>query len=63
MGVSYQFLFMKSSGKQLEQITKLIEDGIIKTIVDKIYPFANTNEAVNHVATGRAKGKVVVKVK
>ncbi|PUV25057.1 MULTISPECIES: NADP-dependent oxidoreductase [Sphingobacterium] len=62
-GVSYQFLFMKSSGEQLEQITKLIEDGIIKTIVDKTYPFSHTNEALNYVATGRAKGKVVVKIK
>lgn len=62
-GVSYQFLFMKSSGEQLQKITKLIEDGIIKTIVDKTYPFSHTNEALNYVATGRAKGKVVVKIK
>jgi len=62
-GVDYQFLFMKSSGKQLEQITKLIEDGHIKTVIEKVYSFSQTNEAMNHVASGRAKGKIVVKIK
>jgi len=62
-GIDYEFLFMKSSGKQLKQITKLIEDGTIKIVVDKVYPFSQTNEALNHVASGRAKGKIVVKIK
>jgi NADPH:quinone reductase-like Zn-dependent oxidoreductase len=62
-GIGYEFLFMKSSGKQLEQITKLIEDGIIKIVVEKVYPFSQTNEALNHVASGRAKGKIVIKIK
>lgn len=61
--VDYQFLFMKSSGKQLEQITKLIEDGHIKTVIEKVYPFSHTNEAMRHVASGRTKGKIVVKIK
>ncbi|MFC6101598.1 NADP-dependent oxidoreductase [Olivibacter domesticus] len=62
-GIDYEFLFMKSSGKQLGEITKLIEDGTIKIVVDKVYPFPQTNEALNHVASGRAKGKIVVKIK
>jgi len=62
-GIDYQFLFMKANGGQLEQITKLIEDRTIKTVIDKVYPFSQTNEALKYVASGRAKGKVVVKVK
>ncbi|WP_223585352.1 NADP-dependent oxidoreductase [Sphingobacterium sp. GVS05A] len=62
-GVDYQFLFMRADGKQLEEITKLIDNGIIKIVVEKVYPFSQTNEALNHVARGRAKGKVVVKIK
>lgn len=62
-GIDYQFLFMKASGKQLTEITKLIENGIIKTIVDKVYLFEETNKALNHISSGRAKGKIVVKVK
>ncbi|MDO7846142.1 zinc-binding dehydrogenase [Hymenobacter sp. M29] len=59
----YSFLFMKASGKQLGDITKLVEAGIIKPVVDKTFPFAQTNEALAYVEGGRAKGKVVVQVK
>jgi NADPH:quinone reductase-like Zn-dependent oxidoreductase len=53
---------MRSQGDQLSQITKLIESGVIKPIIDKVFPFEQTNEALTYVETGRAKGKVVVKV-
>ncbi len=61
--VSYSFLFMSPNGKQLGEITKLIEAGIIKPIIDKVFPFEQTNEALAYVETGRARGKVVVKFK
>ena len=62
LGVNYSFLFMRSQGEQLSQITKLIESGVIKPVVDKVFPFEQTNEAMSYVEAGRAKGKVVVKV-
>lgn len=62
-GVDYEFLFMKANGSQLSRIAKLIEDGKIKPIVDKVYPFDQTNEAFNYLESGCAKGKVIVKVK
>jgi NADPH:quinone reductase-like Zn-dependent oxidoreductase len=61
--VDYSFLFMKSNGKQLTELTKLVESGKIKPIIDKIFPFEQTNEALEYVESGRAKGKVVVKIK
>lgn len=61
--VGYEFLFMRADGEQLSQITKLIESGIIKPVVDKVFPFEKANEALAYVESGRAKGKVVVKVK
>jgi NADPH:quinone reductase-like Zn-dependent oxidoreductase len=63
LGVAYSFLFMKADGKQLHEITKLIESGEIKPVVDKVFPFAQTNEALQYVEGGRAKGKVVVKIR
>lgn len=60
---NFNFLFMRAEGNQLSQITKLIESGVIKPVVDKVFPFEQTNEAMAYVETGRAKGKVVVKVK
>lgn len=61
LGVNFSFLFMRAQGEQLSQITKLIESGVIKPVMDKVFPFEQTNEAMAYVETGRAKGKVVVK--
>lgn len=61
--VSYSFVFMKASGSQLRQITPLIESGAIRPVVDKVFPFASTNDALTYVESGRAKGKVVIKVR
>jgi NADPH:quinone reductase-like Zn-dependent oxidoreductase len=59
-GVAYSFLFMRADGGQLSQITSLIEGGIIRPIMDRVFPFEATNEALAYVETGRSKGKVVV---
>ncbi|ACD16458.1 NADP-dependent oxidoreductase [Paraburkholderia phytofirmans] len=58
--VSYSFLFMRASGDQLRQITSLIDSGVIRPVVDRVFPFESTREAMAYVDTGRAKGKVVV---
>jgi alcohol dehydrogenase len=62
LGVNFSFLFMKAQGGQLNQITKLIESGIIRPIIDKVFPFEQINEAMSYVEMGRAKGKVVIKI-
>jgi len=63
LGVDYSFLFMKASGNQLRQITPLIESGAIRPVIDKVFPFESTNDALAYVESGRAKGKVVIKVR
>ena len=61
--VGYSFLFMKASGSQLRQITPLIESGAIRPVIDKVFPFDATNEAMAYIESGRAKGKVVIKMR
>lgn len=61
--VNFKFLFMRAEGNQLSEITQLIEAGIIKPVIDKVFPFEQTNEALAYVETGRSKGKVVIKIK
>lgn len=61
--VDYSFLFMRANGDQLREITSLIDSGIIRPVVDRVFPFESTREALAYVDTGRAKGKVVVKVR
>ncbi|MFZ2308745.1 MAG: NADP-dependent oxidoreductase [Rhodoferax sp.] len=63
LGVDFSFLFMKANGSQLREITRLFDAGVIRPVVDRIFPFAETNAALAYVEAGRAKGKVVVKVK
>ena len=59
--VSYSFLFMRASGEQLSKITALIEGGVIRPVIDRVFQFEATNEALAYVEAGRSKGKVVVK--
>jgi alcohol dehydrogenase len=61
--VNYSFLFMKASGDQLGEIAALIDSGIMRPVVDRVFPFESTKEALAYVETGRAKGKVVVKMR
>lgn len=63
LGTEFVFLFMKASGEQLRSIARLVDEGVIRPVVDRVFPFAETNEAIAYVETGRAKGKVVIKVK
>lgn len=62
-GVSYSFLSMRANGEQLSKITSLIENGIIRPVVDRVFPFAATPEALAYLERGRAKGKVVVELR
>ncbi|AZO44541.1 NADP-dependent oxidoreductase [Mesorhizobium sp. M7D.F.Ca.US.005.01.1.1] len=62
-GVKFSFLFMWAQGEQLSKIASLIESGAIRPVVDRVFPFEATNEALAYVETGRAKGKVVIKVR
>jgi NADPH:quinone reductase-like Zn-dependent oxidoreductase len=62
LGVRYSFLFMRAQAQQLSEITSLIEAGVIRPVVDKVFPFENTGDALAYVEAGRAKGKVVIEV-
>ncbi len=58
----YKFIFMHPNGAHLNEIKSMIEDEKIKPIIDKVYPFSESFEAFTHLASGRAKGKIVIKI-
>jgi NADPH:quinone reductase-like Zn-dependent oxidoreductase len=62
LGTSYSFLFMTASGHQLKQIAALIDAGHVRPVIDRVFPFQSTNDALAYVETGRARGKVVIKM-
>lgn len=61
--VGFSFLFMRANGSQLREVTRLVEAGVIRPVVDRIFSFDSTNDALAYVESGRAKGKVVIKVR
>lgn len=61
--VQYTFLFMKPSGEQLRIIANFIETGKIKPIIDRVFPFDDAQKAIEYAESGRAKGKIILKIK
>jgi NADPH:quinone reductase-like Zn-dependent oxidoreductase len=61
--VSYSFHFMRPSGDQLREIASLIDSGTVHPVVDRVFPFESTKDALAYIEKGRAKGKVIVKVR
>ncbi|MFJ5772122.1 NADP-dependent oxidoreductase [Psychrobacillus sp. NPDC093180] len=61
--VRYTFLFMKPSGEQLRIIANFIETGKIKPIIDRVFPFEEAQKAMEYAESGRAKGKIIVKIR
>jgi NADPH:quinone reductase-like Zn-dependent oxidoreductase len=60
--VRFEYLFMRASGEQLEKIGALVDQGVIKPILDKTFPLEAATEAISYVESGRAVGKVVIRV-
>lgn len=60
LGVSYEFLFVQSNGRQLAEVSRLIGEKGIQPSVGQVFPFAETNDALRKVASGGASGKVVL---
>ncbi len=58
--INYSFLFVHPDGHQLAEIGKLIEAWHILPVIDKVFPFDQTREALAYLEAGRSKGKIVI---
>jgi len=56
------FFMVRSSGEDMKKIASLLEKGIIKSHVSKIFSLEEMAEAHRQIETGRTRGKVVVKL-
>lgn len=61
-GARYRFLFMHPSGVELSELASLVDAGVLHPIVDRVFPFAEIAQAFAYLETGRAKGKVIVRM-
>jgi NADPH:quinone reductase-like Zn-dependent oxidoreductase len=59
---TYKYIFMHPNGAHLNELKSMVEDEKIKPIIDKVYPFSESVDAFTHLETGRAKGKIVIKI-
>lgn len=61
LGVRYEFFFMRASGSHLRELGALYASGVLRPVVDRVFPFDETVEAMAYVEQGRTTaGKVVV---
>jgi NADPH:quinone reductase-like Zn-dependent oxidoreductase len=61
--ITYQFHFVRPDGAQLKEIAHLLQTKQIEPVIDRVFPFELAKEALEYLAQGRSKGKVVVKLK
>ncbi|MFC3462227.1 zinc-binding dehydrogenase [Aeromonas media] len=54
---------MRPDGDQLTEIGELLDAQRIKPVIDKVFPFDQAKEALEYLAKGHARGKVVVSIK
>ena len=62
-GAAYVWFFTESNGQQLREIAALVERGAVKPVIDREFPFEQLPEALTYLEAGRARGKVVLKVR
>jgi len=60
--VQYSFLFVQPDGAQLAEIGKLLDAQQIQPVIDRVFPFEDAKGALEYLAQGRSKGKVVIKM-
>jgi alcohol dehydrogenase len=58
--VRFEYLLMHPDGMQLAEIGKLLSDGRIVPVIDKVFSLDLVREALAHSESGRAVGKVIV---
>jgi NADPH:quinone reductase-like Zn-dependent oxidoreductase len=61
-GVRYRMFIMHPSGEDLSALARLVEEGAVKVILDSVYPLEDIADAMAKLESGRAKGKIVVKM-
>jgi hypothetical protein len=60
----YKFLFVKiNRTENLIEISRLAEQHKIKAVIDRAFEFEESVAAFQYLSTGRAKGKVIIKIK
>jgi NADPH:quinone reductase-like Zn-dependent oxidoreductase len=60
---SYSFMFVRPDGAQLAQIGQLLAQQRVRPVIDRVFPFAEAKQALAYLERGRARGKVVLRMR
>lgn len=60
--VNYHFLFMDADGDQVTNLTKFVEAGALKPVIDRKFNFDDAIEAIDYAMSGHTKGKVIMEM-
>ncbi|WP_416064143.1 NADP-dependent oxidoreductase [Rhizobium sp. ZK1] len=61
-GVTVSATQVRSSGAQLAEVGRLLNDGTIRVVIDSAYPLADARKAHERAARGHIQGKIVLTV-
>jgi len=56
------YVFVRPSGSQLAELSRLIDDGEIRVELEATYPLAEAAQALERLETGRVQGKLALEV-
>jgi len=59
---TYEHIFMDASGKDLTELAGYFESGTLRPVVDRVFPFPEALQALAHLESNKAKGKVVIQI-
>lgn len=62
--VSYDYLLLdnKTIGEDLKVLSEFFENGTMKSVIDSVHEFKDTPKAMEKARSGRATGKVIIKM-
>jgi NADPH:quinone reductase-like Zn-dependent oxidoreductase len=62
-GVRVESFFMRPDGDQLTAVARLVESGDVQPVIDRGYPLEQARQALLYSRSGRANGKIIIRVR
>jgi NADPH:quinone reductase-like Zn-dependent oxidoreductase len=62
LGITVSMAQVRSSGQQLAQIGRLLDEGAIRVGIDSTFPLSQAQKAHEHAAKGHIQGKIILTV-
>ncbi|MGZ3421932.1 MAG: NAD(P)-dependent alcohol dehydrogenase [Polyangiales bacterium] len=57
-----RLVVVRSRRADLDDVTRMVEEGTLRPVIDRIVPFADAVEAVRHLETKHSRGKIVISI-